>query len=220
MVKFKLRNFLNAFLRPRGKIAFLKQLPPNAKVLDVGCGNNSPYITKLILPDCYYVGLDIGAYNQVTPNVADEYLLASPVEFSASIAQHEARFDAVVSAHNIEHCNDRNATFSAMLRSLVKGGQLFMAFPCEESINFPRRWGTLNYYDDKSHVSAPPDYRLFIRDLINSGFDVRFTRKRYRPFLLAMIGLLLEPISSLRKRPLPGTWALYGFESIIWATKK
>jgi hypothetical protein len=43
---------------------FILQLPRGAKVLDVGCGNNSAQSTKKLRPDIYYVGLDVGDYNQ------------------------------------------------------------------------------------------------------------------------------------------------------------
>ena len=59
-------------LRPNGKDAFLMSLPRAAEILDVGCGNNSPFRTKKILPKCIYTGIDIGDYNQSKPNLADE----------------------------------------------------------------------------------------------------------------------------------------------------
>jgi hypothetical protein len=52
-----------------------------------------------------------------------------------------------------------------------------------------------------------------------NNFEITFAVKRYQPFILALLGLLLEPISMLTRKKLPGTWELYGFESIIWAKK-
>jgi hypothetical protein len=53
------RHVLVTWLRPRGKLAFLKSLPPGARVLDVGCGNNSPRDAKVLRPDLIYTGLDM-----------------------------------------------------------------------------------------------------------------------------------------------------------------
>lgn len=46
----------------RGKGGFLKTLPRGSTLLDVGCGNGSPYWFKANRPDLYYVGLDVGDY--------------------------------------------------------------------------------------------------------------------------------------------------------------
>ena len=43
--------------------------------------------------------------------------------------------------------------------------------------------------------------------------------KRYRPSARLAVGVLTEPISRARKKVMPGTWALYGFETVIWGTK-
>ena len=48
-----------------------------------------------------------------------------------------------------------------MCISLKKGGILYMAFPCEESITFPSREGTLNFYDDPTHVKPFTKHSIF-----------------------------------------------------------
>ena len=42
-----------------------------------------------------------------------------------------------------------------MCISLKQDGILYMAFPCEESVTFPSREGTLNFYDDPTHINIP-----------------------------------------------------------------
>ena len=53
-------------------------------MLDVGCGNNSPRIAKSIRPDIYYVGVDVGDYNQENGSIecADEYIVNRIPELS------------------------------------------------------------------------------------------------------------------------------------------
>ena len=53
-----MRNIVSKLLRPYGKISFLSNLQHDAKILDVGCGNDSPYKIKSILPFSFYTGLD------------------------------------------------------------------------------------------------------------------------------------------------------------------
>ena len=77
ITKQKIKLFAKLFLRPQGKFSFLNNLPKNSKILDVGCGNNSAYIIKFCLPNSYYVGVDIGDYNNENDvNLyADKYIL-------------------------------------------------------------------------------------------------------------------------------------------------
>ncbi|MCZ2207541.1 methyltransferase domain-containing protein [Cylindrospermopsis raciborskii] len=208
------------FLRFHGKHAFILRLNSKDSILDVGCGNNSPYKVKKILPLSYYVGIDIGDYNQLRPNLADQYILTNPKDFCSEIAKYKTYFDAVISSHNLEHCDDRMCTLKAMLESIKPGGKLYLSFPCETSLSFPRREGTLNYLDDTTHVPPPPDFELILQVISDYDFEILYQIRNYRPFFLALLGFLVEPISMLSKRVLRGTWEYYGFESIIWAVKR
>jgi SAM-dependent methyltransferase len=212
---------LAASLRRRGKQAFLQALAPGARVLDVGCGNNSPRDAKILRPDLHYTGLDIEDYNQQDPaRYADAYLLVARTEFARAIAAHAGQFDAVVSSHNLEHCDEPAAVLDAMVAALRPGGRLFLAFPCEESVDFPRRRGSLNFFDDATH-SAVPRWATTLETLRARGMVLDYVCKRYRPLLLASVGLALEPAAWLLGRSMPGatTWSLYGFESIIWGRR-
>jgi len=110
------------FVNRHDKSAFLHQLKPDARILDVGCGNNSPFYTKNILPECVYTGLDIGDYNQSQPNLADQYVVTTPAKFAEAIYAFNEAFDAVISTHNLEHCDDRDMTVDAMLGAVSPGG--------------------------------------------------------------------------------------------------
>ena len=211
----------------RGKGGFLKALSPSPshKILDVGCGNGSPYWYKEKYPTSYYVGLDIEDYNQKgnVNLVADEYLKTSPNEFSNTIRSMKNQFDSVISSHNIEHCNNPNETFDAMICALKSGGTMYLSTPSLASLDFPSRKGSLNFYDDPSH-KKPIDLLELIkiyRSLKQDEIEVVFYVKRYRPWMLFFEGMLFEPISYLRKesRFNGSTWALYGFEQIAWIRK-
>lgn len=218
MIQIYLRILLY-LLRKNGKISFIKALNKNAVLLDVGCGNNSPIISKMLRSDIHYVGIDIGDYNQnKNPNdIADEYILTTPELFSNTIANLQNRFDAVISSHNLEHCNAPNSVLHAMFMALKPGGRIYLSFPSEASVSFPKKRG-LNYFDDSTHKEVPQLNNVL--ELIKSnGFQIDFIAVRYRPRLLAFIGLVLEPLSIVCGKLMIGTWELYGFESIIWATK-
>jgi hypothetical protein len=107
-----------------------------------------------------------------------------------------------------------------MVKSLRPGGKLYLSFPCEKSVTFPSRRGTLNFYDDKTHLTVP-EFKKIISALQAHGLKIEYASQRYRPILFFSIGLLFEPISRLLNRMAPygATWAFYGFESIIWAKR-
>jgi SAM-dependent methyltransferase len=214
-----IRQLLICLIRPNGKIHFLSNLKPDSRILDVGCGNNSPYLTKKILPNCHYTGIDISNYNQSKLNLANRYIVTTPKKFSNEILKLRNTMDAVVSSHNIEHCNDREKTMEAIMQSLKKGGKLYISFPSEFSISFPKRNGTLNYYDDDTHKEMPPNFDDLIKKLESNHFKVIFSSKRYQPVIPFLFGFLLELISKFKRRVFFGTWEYYGFESIIIAKK-
>jgi SAM-dependent methyltransferase len=213
------KELIKRILRRNGKSDFLSKLSSNSSILDVGCGNNSPFRTKDILPNCDYVGLDIGDYNQTKPIIADRYVLTTPQDFANEIGKFREIFDAVISSHNLEHCNDRDKTLQAMLGALKINGKLFLSFPCEESVGFPSRVGTLNYYDDSTHKLSPPNFDKTLSIIEVSGFEVEYAQKNYSPKILSFLGLICEPLSKMRNRVMIGTWEYYGFESIIIAKK-
>jgi SAM-dependent methyltransferase len=207
-------------MRPHNRRHFLAELADGADVFDIGCGNDSPYLFKTVRPDIRYVGLDVEDYNQIhePTEYADEYLLVPAEGFLRAIQERPNQFDAVVSSHNLEHCADPDGVVTAMARSLRPGGRIYLAFPAAATVNLPSRDGTLNFFDDTTHV-RPPDYQR-VRDLLDSeGVMIDFAAERYRPPMRVAGGILTEPISRIRKKVMRGTWALYGFETVIWGTK-
>ena len=215
----KVLTFLKKILRSKSKVSFLTSLDSECLILDVGCGNNSPFLVKSILPNAHYTGIDIGDYNQQKPNLADEYIVTSPEGFVSSILSLPKNFDVVISSHNLEHCDDRLGTLSAMLSILKPGGRIYLSFPSEETLTFPSRAGTLNYADDKTHQGQPPNFDDTLNLMKSKSFSIEFCARNYRPLGLRILGLLLEPLSRFNGRLYLGTWEYYGFESIIWARK-
>jgi SAM-dependent methyltransferase len=203
------------------KSSFLKRINHKGTLLDVGCGNNSPYYIKTKYPNIIYTGIDVGDYNQTKPNFADNYIVVKPENFAGAIANMPKLFDTVISSHNLEHCNDRDKTLDAMIKVLKPGGYLFLSFPTEESVNFPGpRKGTLNYYDDSTHKDKPPEYEKIISKLKINDMEIVFASKSYKPFFLYLIGFFLEWKSKKDKEVKIWTWAYWGFETIIWAKKQ
>jgi SAM-dependent methyltransferase len=228
MKKINFKNYgilLNIYfalmLKPKGKQAFLSKRDSAISVLDVGCGNKSVIEFKALLPQCTYTGIDIADYNQSTEskNLIDNYIISTADTFANDIEKNIDCFDVIVSSHNLEHCNKPYDTLAAMISSLKPGGHIFISLPCIESLAFPSRDGTLNYFDDPTHIKDPPSTKKILHQLESSGLEVNFFVSNYQPFFLRLIGLVNEPFSRLRRKVLRGTWELFGFESIIHAHK-
>lgn len=214
-------RILSSLLDRHNKWSFIKKLPPKSKIIDIGCGNDSPQKIKSVKKDCYYVGIDVGDYNinKHSKDMADGYILTTSECFADEIrkaGEVYAGFNAVISAHNLEHCEKPTETLLAIFSVLDKGGKLFLAFPSEASIDFPSRVGTLNFYDDKTHIYLP-DFNKIQRMLLDNGFKILFSTPQHKPFLKNCLGRILDLI--IKKRITPFTWAHYGFEAIIWAEK-
>jgi SAM-dependent methyltransferase len=159
-------------------------------------------------------------YNQTKPNLADRYVVVKPEHFAETIAGMTNSFDAVISSHNLEHCDDRWKTLAAMIQALKSKGRLYLAFPTEKSVSFPNRIGTLNYYDDPTHKDTPPDYDEVIKTLKNANMTIQFASRSYKPFVLCVKGFFDEPLSKKQNKVFYSTWCYYGFEAIIWARKR
>lgn len=213
------RDALISMFRPNGKINFLSRLRPGVVILDIGCGNDSPHRIKGVVHDSYYIGIDIGDYNQTKPIVANEYILTTPDGFVETISAFNNNVDVVISSHNLEHCNDRSGTILAMLSALKIGGEIFLSFPSEESVNFPSRIGTLNYFDDPTHKPPPIMFNELCKIIELNGFEITYKNRSYKPFFYRLLGSIMEPFSAAFKRTFVGTWEYYGFESIVIAKK-
>lgn len=150
----------------------------------------------------------------------DEYVTCAPENFANVIMNYENSIDAVISTHNLEHCNEPDKVINAMIKSLKPNGILYLAVPCEDSAKFPNREGTLNFYDDPTHINLFK-YNELLKKLKNANnkMQIVYKRKRFFPIIDAFIGLCIEPISRIRNKVMVGTWSLYGFQTVIIAKK-
>ena len=208
------------------KEGFLIRKVSDARVLDVGCGNNGVHKIRRYCKkggkNVYYSGLDVGDYNfsDASKEAADEYVIVPPPEFAGALLRWEMMEDAVISSHNLEHCDEPATVIDNIVRTLKSGGWLYLSFPSEESADFPKGFeGCLNFYDDLSHQHMP-SWDDTIERLKADGMEIIHACRNYRPLLLRMLGFITWPIAKRRKRVTYGTWEYFGFESVIWARKK
>lgn len=203
------------------RIQFILNIPAKSYLLDIGCGNHSPSFYHQLNPDLDYYGVDIQEYNLDS----NDYQFAKKIyffnenKFANEIAAIPHAFDFVISAHNIEHTSKPLEVIDAMMSRLKIGGKLYLSFPTEKSINFPKRKGTLNFYDDETHQNLP-NANLLLEKIKNNKGEIVYFKKQYRNFYGFIKGLIQEPISIILNKKLSHTWHVWGFETIIIAEKK
>ena len=211
---------IKCFLRPWGLRAFIgKAKKQQLNMLDVGCGNRSSIFIKNINPFLNIFGIDVVDYNQSSESkqLYTSYLIVDPENFDESVGKLNIDFDLIISNHNIEHCNNPESTFEAMVKRLRVGGYMFIATPCLKSTNFPSRRGTLNFFDDPTH-KQPIDLCSMIEPYENN-LECIFYKHGYRPIFWRFVGFIFELNSRLKAKVKLGTWDYYGFEQIMWLRK-
>ena len=211
-------NYLKRLTKPCGRLSLLLKLKEDVNILDVGCGNESVYKVKKILPNCIYHGVDVTKPTFEELKKIDKFHLSNSKNFSNTIKRIKVKYDCVISNHNLEHCYDWHDTFHSIVNKVKENGYIYLAFPSKESITFPSRRGTLNFYDDPTHINQIDPIHI-INTLKYKKFELLIFKKNYKPFIIFLIGLILEPFSRLFKKVLFGTWEFYGFETIIIARK-
>ena len=218
----KLNFLIKAFISPYCKYNFLKKLNKSSEILDIGCGNvQTAKACKFFVRNSYYCGVDIQREikKSLSNKYIDKYIICDVNQFNNSISSIPKNFDAVICTHVLEHCEDRIKKLEIFLRKLKPGGQIYLSFPSEDSIYFPSRAGTLNYFDDPTHILNPPKFNLIINTLIKNKIRIKYKEKRYRPLFLFIVGHVADLICKIRRKGSIGVWEKWGFESIIIGTK-
>jgi len=127
-------------------------------ILDVGCGNSSSSLAKKWLHKrgrtIVYSGIDLDLnYNNTEKDIKniDEFyqMDVSKLDFESIPNDH---FDLIVMSHVIEHLHNAEDVLIHLLPKLKTNGLLYLEFPNERSMTLPSMKGTLNFFDDSSHV--------------------------------------------------------------------
>lgn len=125
-----------------------------ACVLDVGCGNHSPSVTKAYFPACRYFGVDKVWYNNDDRDRAamETYYEIDVDEPEALESLRDDFFDCIILNHIIEHTHNGLDILKTLSRKLKRDGRIYVETPSERSLTLPHMKGTLNFYDDPTHV--------------------------------------------------------------------
>lgn len=186
-------------------------------LLDIGAGNHSATIARTWFPACRYAGVDRDRhYNNDAADFAamDEFfeLDLTRLDFAAI---PEAAYDVVLMSHVIEHLANGDDVVRALCSKLRPGGIVYIEFPAPRSARFPSMRGTLNFYDDDSHVRlfSVPEVRAVLE---SRGLRILRSGTRRDP-----MRALLTPLRIVKARIengfVPGGvfWDLLGFADFV-----
>lgn len=145
------------------RFRFLKTLPSDAKLLDVGAGPGGIYYFKQsglpVRDDMKLYAIDVS--KGVRFDKYDGYQLCDLNR--EDIKYEENSFDAVLMSHVLEHLNDEIKTMQQINRVLKNDGRVYIEVPTPETLNYPPRerfldsginTSTINFFDDHSHVKT------------------------------------------------------------------
>ena len=197
---------------------------PEIRILDVGCGNNSPTTTKRWFPGCHYSGADIQSYNLSDDDkeaMDDFYSLGT--DGSGYSAIPDRSYDFIILHHVLEHMTKPMETLRVICSKLKDGGYIWIAFPSLRSLALPSADGSLQFCDDPTHQYLP-DVREVSNVLLANGVKIDHAgRSRY--LVREFIGAVILPWAFLRraiKGQLSGRglWYIFGFEDHVFGHRR
>lgn len=194
-------------------------------ILDVGGGSgNSLLDFKKYFPNCRYSCIDLfenHVYTKKNGSKFENYWQINLADSDLSLIPNNY-FDIIVCTHVIEHLFEGDKLLEEMFKKIKLGGYIYLEYPAERSLFLPSMTGTLNFFDDDTHVRIYKLHELLNICLKNKMLPVNYgTRRNYwrLPFVpfLILIRLLR---GSLNNKLAYQFWDIFGFAEYIYAQKK
>jgi SAM-dependent methyltransferase len=189
-------------------------------VLDIGCGNHSPVVTRHWLPNVTYTGVDVTEYNidKADKEAMDQFVLVG-ADGAGYDALEDGAYDVVIMNHVVEHMRHPAPVIAAACRKLRPGGYIYLAFPSVRSLDLPSGEGCLNFCDDPTHVRIP-DVREVAQVLLDNGVRIIRAGRSSDP-IRYLIGAVLYPLRLLQRATTgridgQGLWHFLGFEDSVF----
>ncbi len=192
------------------------------RLLDVGAGNHSASKTKGLFPNCEYHGIDL-----------DKTYRNNQLDFDSMHAFYQMDltklnfdeipdnyFDFIRMTHVIEHLGNGDAVVKNLLPKMKSGGHFYIEYPGAKSLKLPSMEGTLNFYDDPTHVRVYSIKEL--KSVFESGGCTVLSSgtRRNAAYLIAMPFKIVG--CWLRGKKLQGNifWDILGFAEFLFVKKK
>lgn len=192
------------------------------KLLDIGSGNHSATKTCRVFSNCKYYGLDISKnYNN---NENDFKLMQDFYELDLNLMDFTSVpsnfFDAIMMNHVIEHLSKGDEVIEKLLSKLKKGGIIFIEYPGQKSTRLPSMYGTLNFYDDDTHVRIYSVKELSSLLERNNFSVIKSGTRRNWYYIFLMPLRIIQSLITYKKIVGSVFWDILGFAEFVYARKK
>ncbi len=192
-------------------------------MLDIGGGSgDSGLEVSTFFPNCQYFCIDMieeASYFQKAKMTTQKYWKKDLqlLEFDDIPDDY---FDAFSITHVIEHLRNGDIVLERILPKIKKGGVIYIEYPNFWSTKLPSLPGTLNFFDDETHVrlyTLPEIYNVLIKcGCIPESGGTR--RNWYR--LLCFPVLAPYKLFKTPEYIAYEFWDLLGFADYVFARKK
>lgn len=215
-----IQKFASSFV---SKINFLQRSfgKKDFRLLDIGAGNHSATKIKNVFPGCEYHGVDM----EKSYNNSEEDLNAMHTFYQLDLTKlnfssiPDRYFDGIWMVHVIEHLFNGDKVIEELIPKLKPGGFLYVEYPGEKSTKLPSMYGTLNFYDDPTHVRIYSIKELSKLFSDNHCEVLKRGTRRNVAFILAMPFRIIY--SWIKCRKIQGNifWDVTGFAEYLWVKK-
>jgi len=190
-------------------------------LLDIGAGNHSAKKTKLIFPACKYYGLDNTVdYNNDKNdfNLMEQFYKIDLNDLLFDTIP-DNYFDAIIMSHILEHLSNGDIVLNELIKKLKNNGIIYIEYPGIRSTKLPSMKGTLNFFDDKTHVriySLKEIYNILLKNSVSpikGGTRRNITRILFLPFLVTFRFIITRNLVAT------DFWDLFGFAEFVVGKK-
>ena len=206
----------------------LRELGDSPTILDVGCGNHSPTLTKKYFPGATYHGVANEEWNL---DARDRELMDAFFQLDLDTVGDldtipNGQYDAVICSHILEHVDQYERVIGWLAQKLKPGGILYVEVPSARSLSFPRAKdgflgvrGCWNFYDDPTH-KVMVNLGVVQDKLRAGGLQVSeiSTRRLWRRVLL-LPAYAAAGIATRGYIPASVLWDISGFAEVLTARR-
>ncbi len=191
-------------------------------MLDVGAGNNSASKLKSIFPKCKYYGLDLNrdtCYSDQDFNLMTEFYELDLTKLDYSIIPNNY-FDYINMSHVIEHLHNGTEVITKLLEKLKANGRFYIEYPGKKSLKLPSMHGTLNFYDDPTHVRVYTIEEIKMVMEANNCIVLESGIRRNWFYIFLMPFRIIYTLAIGKKLQGNLFWDILGFAEYLYILKK